>query len=211
MPVPHPYAVEPQPLAWLDDLQGRLLTQQDRPPQQPDGQEAQLSQPFRAQRHKPAYPDGDRGTRRRRLPKMRQSPHVASPGSPLPSSRGPGRIVTWRNRAQDLERRAPRTSRTSVLPSTAAASWTATPRNSSRSGRVTPWRPCSRACPVTAASARTGGTCWRARSRGLHRPRGVYPAGDAYYMPPGHVPAAETGSEFIQFSPAPAAWPRPSP
>jgi hypothetical protein len=29
----------------------------------------------------------------------------------------------------------------------------------------------------------------------------VYEAGDAFYMAPGHVPAAETGSEFIQFSP----------
>ncbi len=29
----------------------------------------------------------------------------------------------------------------------------------------------------------------------------VYETGDAYYMAPGHVPAAETGSEFIQFSP----------
>jgi hypothetical protein len=29
----------------------------------------------------------------------------------------------------------------------------------------------------------------------------VYQAGDAFYMTPGHVPAAETGSEFIQFSP----------
>ena len=29
----------------------------------------------------------------------------------------------------------------------------------------------------------------------------VYQAGDAFYMPPGHVPAGETGSEFIQFSP----------
>jgi uncharacterized cupin superfamily protein len=28
----------------------------------------------------------------------------------------------------------------------------------------------------------------------------VYEAGDAFYMPPGHVPAAETGSEFVQFS-----------
>ncbi len=26
--------------------------------------------------------------------------------------------------------------------------------------------------------------------------------GEAYYMPPGHVPAARAGSEFIQFSPA---------
>lgn len=30
----------------------------------------------------------------------------------------------------------------------------------------------------------------------------VFEAGDAYYMPPGHVPAAEAGSEFLQFSPA---------
>jgi hypothetical protein len=29
----------------------------------------------------------------------------------------------------------------------------------------------------------------------------VYQAGDAFYMTPGHVPEAETGSEFIQFSP----------
>jgi hypothetical protein len=29
----------------------------------------------------------------------------------------------------------------------------------------------------------------------------TYQAGDAFYMPPGHVPAAETGTEFIQFSP----------
>jgi hypothetical protein len=29
----------------------------------------------------------------------------------------------------------------------------------------------------------------------------VYQAGDVYYMSPGHVPAAATGSEFIQFSP----------
>ncbi len=29
----------------------------------------------------------------------------------------------------------------------------------------------------------------------------VYDAGDAFYMSPGHVPAAEAGSEFVQFSP----------
>jgi hypothetical protein len=29
----------------------------------------------------------------------------------------------------------------------------------------------------------------------------VYEAGDAFYMAPGHVPAAETGTEFVQFSP----------
>ncbi len=27
-------------------------------------------------------------------------------------------------------------------------------------------------------------------------------AGDAFYMPPGHVPAGEAGSEFVQFSPS---------
>jgi quercetin dioxygenase-like cupin family protein len=29
----------------------------------------------------------------------------------------------------------------------------------------------------------------------------VYDPGDAFYMAPGHVPAAAIGSEFIQFSP----------
>jgi hypothetical protein len=29
----------------------------------------------------------------------------------------------------------------------------------------------------------------------------VIGAGDAYYMPPGHTPAATMGSEFVQFSP----------
>jgi hypothetical protein len=32
----------------------------------------------------------------------------------------------------------------------------------------------------------------------------VYQAGDAFYMTPGHVPTAETASEFVQFSPADA-------
>ena len=31
----------------------------------------------------------------------------------------------------------------------------------------------------------------------------VYEAGDAFYMPPGHAPAAVAGSEFVQFSPTP--------
>jgi hypothetical protein len=30
----------------------------------------------------------------------------------------------------------------------------------------------------------------------------VFEAGDAFYMPPGHTPAAEAGSEFVQISPA---------
>ena len=29
----------------------------------------------------------------------------------------------------------------------------------------------------------------------------VYEAGDAFYMSPGHTPAAEAGTEFVQFSP----------
>lgn len=28
-----------------------------------------------------------------------------------------------------------------------------------------------------------------------------YGPGDAFYMPPGHVPAADAGTEFVQFSP----------
>jgi hypothetical protein len=30
----------------------------------------------------------------------------------------------------------------------------------------------------------------------------VFEAGDAFYLPPGHVPLAEAGSEFVQFSPS---------
>jgi hypothetical protein len=30
----------------------------------------------------------------------------------------------------------------------------------------------------------------------------VFEAGDAFYMPPGHVPAAVAGTELVQFSPA---------
>jgi hypothetical protein len=30
----------------------------------------------------------------------------------------------------------------------------------------------------------------------------VFEAGDAFYVPPGHTPAADAGSEFLQFSPA---------
>jgi hypothetical protein len=30
----------------------------------------------------------------------------------------------------------------------------------------------------------------------------VFEAGDAFYLPPGHVPLAEAGSEIVQFSPA---------
>ena len=29
----------------------------------------------------------------------------------------------------------------------------------------------------------------------------VYEAGDAFYVPPGHAPGADAGSEFLQFSP----------
>lgn len=30
----------------------------------------------------------------------------------------------------------------------------------------------------------------------------VFEAGDAYYVPPGHAPKADAGSEFVQFSPS---------
>jgi hypothetical protein len=30
----------------------------------------------------------------------------------------------------------------------------------------------------------------------------VFEAGDAFYLPPGHVPIAEAGSELVQFSPS---------
>jgi mannose-6-phosphate isomerase-like protein (cupin superfamily) len=30
----------------------------------------------------------------------------------------------------------------------------------------------------------------------------VFEAGDAFYLPPGHIPVAEAGTEYVQFSPA---------
>jgi quercetin dioxygenase-like cupin family protein len=30
----------------------------------------------------------------------------------------------------------------------------------------------------------------------------IFEAGDAFYMPPGHAPAAEAGTEFVQISAA---------
>ena len=30
----------------------------------------------------------------------------------------------------------------------------------------------------------------------------VFEAGDAFYLPPGHIPLADAGSELVQFSPA---------
>ncbi|HEX4363560.1 MAG TPA: cupin domain-containing protein [Solirubrobacteraceae bacterium] len=30
----------------------------------------------------------------------------------------------------------------------------------------------------------------------------VFEAGDAFYLPPGHIPVAEAGSELVQFSPS---------
>jgi hypothetical protein len=30
----------------------------------------------------------------------------------------------------------------------------------------------------------------------------VFEAGDAFYLPPGHVPVAQAGSEYVQFSPS---------
>ena len=30
----------------------------------------------------------------------------------------------------------------------------------------------------------------------------VFEAGDAFYLPPGHIPLGEAGSEFVQFSPS---------
>jgi hypothetical protein len=30
----------------------------------------------------------------------------------------------------------------------------------------------------------------------------VVEAGDAFYLPPGHIPAAEAGTEYVQFSPS---------
>ena len=66
------------------------------------------------------------------------------------------------------------------------------------------WQACSRGSPTTSAPAPTGGTSRRGRS---HSPTSTTPRcsrpGDAFYVPPGHSPAASAGARgFVLFSPA---------
>ena len=56
-------------------------------------------------------------------------------------------------------------------------------------------------CPTTVASARTGVSCSRASSSSRRRRRHVIEAGEAYYVPPGHLPYLYAGTEVIEFSP----------
>jgi hypothetical protein len=56
---------------------------------------------------------------------------------------------------------------------------------------------------MTAASALTGDTFSRAGSTYRFADHEeVFQAGDAFYLPPGHVPVVDAGSEFVQFSPS---------
>jgi hypothetical protein len=51
--------------------------------------------------------------------------------------------------------------------------------------------------PVSALGLRLQG----APHDSLPRPRETVEAGEAFYLSPGHAPAAEAGTEFVQFSP----------
>ena len=68
-----------------------------------------------------------------------------------------------------------------------------------------------RRCLLTQAAGLPGGNCrcphWgyviKGRLTVHYDDRDeIVEAGDAFYMPPGHVPAADEGTEFVQFSPA---------
>jgi len=79
---------------------------------------------------------------------------------------------------------------------------TNTPSTSSRSGRDIPSPRCSRGSPATAARARTGWYLFAGKITVTYADRvEVFQAGDAFLMSPGHIPAAESGSEFVHFSP----------
>ena len=71
--------------------------------------------------------------------------------------------------------------------------------------------PTTQAVETTMLASLPGGMChcphWGVLTKGRLTVRyadrvEVIEAGDAFYMPPGHAPAATAGSEFIMFSPA---------
>ena len=63
--------------------------------------------------------------------------------------------------------------------------------------------PLLKVSPTTSASARTGASSLRAGLRYRVGDREeVFEAGDAFYLPPGHIPMQnDPGNEFVQFSP----------
>jgi hypothetical protein len=64
----------------------------------------------------------------------------------------------------------------------------------------TRWPRCWPGCRGTPARARTGIPAGRPDHRHLREE--IIEAGDAFSLPPGHVPSAAGGTEFLQFSPA---------
>jgi hypothetical protein len=62
--------------------------------------------------------------------------------------------------------------------------------------------PVLKGCRATAAGARTGAMSRAGRLTVRYGGREeVIEPGDAFYMPPGHVPAAVAGTELVMFSP----------
>ena len=65
-----------------------------------------------------------------------------------------------------------------------------------------PGRRCSRGCPDDSCPCPHWGYLFAGKITVRYADREeVFEAGDAFYMAPGHVPAAEAGTEFVQFSP----------
>ena len=104
--------------------------------------------------------------------------------------------------AQALQAERLARSRTSASPRTATTISTATPSTSSRSVKTTTSHRCSGACPAGTCPCPHWGYVFKGRLTiryGDHEE--TVEAGEAFYMPPGHAPAAEAGTEFVQFSP----------
>ena len=127
-------------------------------------------------------------------PRMRRTPHVG--GSVLASAHREGA------RCRRFPGKALRRSMTTAPSRIATRSSTATRSTSSRSRGQDP-TPMLKGLPDDRCQLPALGLrLQRQADLALWRPRGVFEAGDAFYLPPGHVPAAEAGTEFLQFSPS---------
>ena len=64
-------------------------------------------------------------------------------------------------------------------------------------------RRCSRGCRATRCPCPHWGYVLKGRlTYRFADHEEVFEAGDAFYLPPGHVPLADAGSELVQFSPS---------
>ena len=99
-------------------------------------------------------------------------------------------------------RTAHRTSRTLARPSTGAATWDDTTVSFVTIRQSHSLAPLLRGLPGDSCQCPHWGYLLAGKITVSYADREeTYQAGDAFYMTPGHVPAAEAGTEFIQFSP----------